>query len=112
MAESQSSVAQPESAALEVGEFSSLLQTEFKPKTDEAKAAVEQAVKTLAEQALSQTQLIGADVVKSISAIIAELDKKLSEQINEILHHADRRRVSPPSQTNQHAVLDPPASAR
>jgi type VI secretion system protein ImpC len=89
MAESQSSVAQPESAALEVGEFSSLLQKEFKPKTDEAKAAVEQAVKTLAEQALSQTQLIGADVVKSISAIIAELDKKLSEQINEILHHAD-----------------------
>jgi type VI secretion system protein ImpC len=87
MAESQSSVAQPESAALEVAIF--LLQKEFKPKTDEAKAAVEQAVKTLAEQALSQTQLIGADVVKSISAIIAELDKKLYEQINEILHHAD-----------------------
>jgi type VI secretion system protein ImpC len=87
MAEPQSS--QPESAALEVGEFSSLLQKEFKPKTDEAKAAVEQAVKTLAAQALSQTQLIGADVVKSISAIIAELDRKLSEQINLILHHPD-----------------------
>jgi len=88
MAEPQSSVA-PESAALEVGEFSSLLQKEFRPKTDEAKAAVEQAVKTLAEQALSQTQLIGSDVVKSISAIIAELDRKLSEQINLILHHPD-----------------------
>jgi type VI secretion system protein ImpC len=89
MAEPQSSVAQPESAALEAGEFSSLLQKEFKPKTDEAKAAVEQAVRTLAEQALAQTQLIGADVVKSISAIIAELDHKLSEQINLILHHPD-----------------------
>src|SRR5882672_7264356 len=89
MAESQSSVAQPESAALEVGEFSALLQKEFKPKTDEAKAAVEQAVRTLAEQALSQTQLIGSDVVRSISAIIAELDQKLSEQINQILHHSD-----------------------
>ena len=89
MAESQSSVAQPEPAALEVGDFTALLQKEFKPKTDEAKAAVEQAVKTLAEQALSQTQLIGTDVVKSISAIIAELDRKLSEQINEILHHPD-----------------------
>jgi type VI secretion system protein ImpC len=88
MAEPQSSVA-PESAALEVGEFSSLLQKEFRPKTDEAKAAVEQAVRTLAEQALSQTQLIGSDVVKSISAIIAELDRKLSEQINLILHHPD-----------------------
>jgi type VI secretion system protein ImpC len=93
MAEPQSSVAQPESAALEVGEFSSLLQKEFKPKTDEAKAAVEQAVRTLAEQALSQTQLIGADVVKSISAIIAELDHKLSEQINLILHHPDFQQV-------------------
>jgi type VI secretion system protein ImpC len=93
MAEPQSSVAQPESAALEVGEFSSLLQKEFKPKTDEAKAAVEQAVRTLAEQALSQTQLIGADVVKSISAIIAELDHKLSEQINLILHHPDLQQV-------------------
>jgi len=89
MAEPQSSVAQPESAALEAGEFSSLLQKEFRPKTDEAKAAVEQAVRTLAEQALSQTQLIGSDVVKSISAIIAELDRKLSEQINLILHHSD-----------------------
>jgi type VI secretion system protein ImpC len=93
MAEPQSSVAQPESAALEVGEFSSLLQKEFKPKTDEAKAAVEQAVRTLAEQALAQTQLIGADVVKSISAIIAELDHKLSEQINLILHHPDFQQV-------------------
>jgi len=93
MAEPQSSVAQPESAALEAGEFSSLLQKEFKPKTDEAKAAVEQAVRTLAEQALAQTQLIGADVVKSISAIIAELDHKLSEQINLILHHPDFQQV-------------------
>ncbi len=93
MAEPQSSVVQPESAALEVGEFSSLLQKEFKPKTDEAKAAVEQAVRTLAEQALSQTQLIGADVVKSISAIIAELDHKLSEQINLILHQPDFQQV-------------------
>ena len=93
MAEPQSSVAQPESAALEAGEFSSLLQKEFKPKTDEAKAAVEQAVRTLAEHALAQTQLIGADVVKSISAIIAELDHKLSEQINLILHHPDFQQV-------------------
>ena len=93
MAESQSSVAQPEAAALEVGDFSALLQKEFKPKTDEAKVAVEQAVKTLALEALSQTQLIGSDVVQSISAIIAELDRKLSEQINQILHHPDFQQI-------------------
>ena len=70
-----------------------LLRREFKPKTDEAKEAVERAVRTLAEQALSQTRLISADVVKSIEAIIAQLDKKLTEQINVILHHEDFQKL-------------------
>ena len=41
----------------------------------------------------SQTQLIGADVVKSIEAIIAEIDQKLTEQINLILHHPDFQKL-------------------
>ena len=87
---------QQESSAIgatEVGDFDSLLKKEFKPKTDEAKEAVERAVRTLAEQALSQTKLISADVVKSIEAIIAQLDKKLTEQINLILHHEDFQKM-------------------
>ncbi|PWR01170.1 type VI secretion system contractile sheath large subunit [Meridianimarinicoccus roseus] len=68
-------------------DFASLLQKEFRPRTDEAKSAVEGAVKTLAAQALENTGLISDDVLNSISAIIAEIDKKLSDQINEILHH-------------------------
>ena len=36
-------------------EFASLLKKEFKPKSDDAKSAVEQAVLTLAQQALAQT---------------------------------------------------------
>ena len=70
-------------------EFASLLNKEFKPKTDEAKSAVEQAVLTLAQQALAQTKLIGSDVLGSIEAMIAEIDRKLSQQVNAILHHAD-----------------------
>src|ERR1700748_2026729 len=85
--------AQEEGVALEGSELTILLQKEFKPKSDEAKGAVEQAVRTLAEQALSQTKLIGNDVVKSIEAIIAELDHKLSEQINLILHHPDFQKL-------------------
>jgi type VI secretion system protein ImpC len=73
----------------EGGEFASLLNKEFKPKSDEAKSAVEAAVLTLAQQALSSTKLIGSDVLVSIEAMIAELDKKLTEQVNTILHHAD-----------------------
>src|SRR4026209_83960 len=84
---------QPEVGTVEGTEFDSLLRKEFKPKTDEAKEAVERAVRTLAEQALSQTKLIGSDVVKSIRAIIAQLDKKLTEQINLILHHQDFQKL-------------------
>src|SRR6187431_475309 len=79
--------------AVDANDFDSLLKKEFKPKTDEAKEAVERAVRTLAEQALSQTKLISGDVVKSIEAIIAQLDKKLTEQINLILHHEDFQKL-------------------
>src|SRR6187431_3462655 len=79
--------------AVDANDFDSLLKKEFKPKTDEAKEAVERAVRTLAEQALSQTKLVGTDVIKSIEAIIAQLDKKLTEQINMILHHDDFQKL-------------------
>src|ERR1044071_6016633 len=79
--------------AFEATEFESLLNKEFKPKTDEAKEAVDRAVRTLAEQALAQTSLISSDVVKSIEAIVAQIDTKLSEQINLILHHEDMQKL-------------------
>jgi type VI secretion system protein ImpC len=87
MAEIETQAAQPETTTAEVGEFSSLLTKEFKPRSDRAREAVEQAVKTLAEQALQYTTLISPDVLASIESIIAEIDRKLSEQINLIMHH-------------------------
>lgn len=92
MAEAQTSSALS-SVTLEGNDLASLLNKEFKPKTDEAKSAVETAVQTLAQQALSQTKLIGNDVVKSIEAMIAAIDKKLSDQINLILHHEDFQKL-------------------
>jgi type VI secretion system protein ImpC len=74
-------------------DFASLLNKEFKPKSDEAKSAVEQAVQTLAQQALAQTKLISSDVMGSIEAMIAEIDKKLSQQVNAVLHHADFQQI-------------------
>jgi len=93
MAEPKSKQAEQATAVAEGGDLDALLQKEFRPKTDEAKEAVEKAVRTLAEQALAQTQLIGADVVQSITAMIAEIDKKLSEQVNQILHHPDFQKL-------------------
>ncbi|MFN7570259.1 MAG: type VI secretion system contractile sheath large subunit [Betaproteobacteria bacterium] len=77
----------------ELGDLSSLLQKEFKPRTDEASKAVEAAVQTLAQQALADTQLIGEDVVQSIEAIIAAIDKKVASQMDSIIHHSDFQKL-------------------
>ncbi|MES2297919.1 MAG: type VI secretion system contractile sheath large subunit [Pseudomonadota bacterium] len=77
---------QQASGTLEMSDFSSLLQKEFKPQSDKAKESVEVAVRTLAEQALAGTNLVSGDVLGTISSLIAALDQKLTEQINLIMH--------------------------
>lgn len=76
-------------AAAETSEFESLLNKEFKARDVQKQSAVQTAVRTLAQQALASSNLISADAVKTISAMIAEIDRKLSEQINLIMHHED-----------------------
>ncbi len=78
---------------LEGNDFSALLKKQFKPKTDEARSAVEQAVQTLAQQALANTQIISSDAIRSIEAMIAALDRKLTEQVNKIIHHEDFQKL-------------------
>ncbi len=77
----------------EGSDFASLLKKEFKPRTEEARSAVETAVQTLAQQALGQTKLIGKDVVETIQAMIAAIDAKLTEQINQILHNSEFQKL-------------------
>jgi len=75
--------------------FADLLLKEFKPKTEKAKEAVENAVRTLVEKTLeeSQTGIVSTDAIKTIQSMIAKIDKRLSEQINLILHHADFQKL-------------------
>lgn len=73
-------------ATLDMSDFSSLLNKEFKPQSNKAKDAVEGAVRTLAEQALAGTNPISNDVLATIEGMIAALDAKLTDQINLILH--------------------------
>ena len=70
-------------------EFESLLNREFKPKSERARDSVAIAVKTLAQQALAQTTLVSNDALVSIGSIIKALDATLTEQINLILHHEE-----------------------
>src|ERR1035437_6994899 len=74
-------------------EFASLLNKEFKPKTDEARGAIESAVQTLAQQALAHTNTISTDAYQTIEALIAAIDKKLSDQVNLILHQEDFQKL-------------------
>ena len=78
---------------VEGNEFAALLNKEFKPKSEEARSAVEAAVQTLAQQALAHTQLISVDTVRTIESMIAAIDRKLSEQVNTILHHEDFQKL-------------------
>lgn len=74
---------------LEMSDFEKLLNQEFKPKSEEADSAVKKAVKTLAAQALENAALVSDNSIKTIEGIIAELDKKISDQVNLIIHHKD-----------------------
>lgn len=70
----------------EADEFSALLKQSFKPRSERAATEVENAVNTLVTQALSDTTLIKGDVLDTIESMIAEIDKKLSAQMNAIMH--------------------------
>src|SRR3954463_11565057 len=87
MTESANQPAAAAGATEVVSEFEKLLDRDFKPQGDGAREDIKNAVRTLAEQALSTTSLVSDDAVKTIQAIIAAIDAKLTEQINEIIHH-------------------------
>jgi type VI secretion system protein ImpC len=74
-------------------EFSALLKQNFKPRTERAATELDNAVKTLVEQALADTSVIKTDVLDTISEMIAQLDRKLSAQMNEILHAPEFQQI-------------------
>lgn len=77
----------------EMNDFSALLRREFKPRTDRAQEQIEKAVQTLSEFVLKDVSLVASDVVGTIEGIKAEIDKKLTQQINQILHHNEVQKV-------------------
>jgi type VI secretion system protein ImpC len=93
MAEAKTEKAAETQESLGVDQFSALLSKEFRPKSDRAKQQVETAVQTLAAQVLSDQDLILDDAVNSINAIIAEIDLKLSQQVNHILHNPEFQKL-------------------
>jgi type VI secretion system protein ImpC len=89
MSEAQSQAAGLGGVMLGGSALDDLLKKEFKPKTSGQQEAIERAIKTLAEQALTGVATVSDDSIKYIESLIAAIDKKLTEQINAIIHHAD-----------------------
>ncbi|HVM99758.1 MAG TPA: type VI secretion system contractile sheath large subunit [Caulobacteraceae bacterium] len=87
----QGAVAEAEAAPID--DFAALLRKEFKPNNEAREQRIEQAVKTLAQQALADAQIVGDDVFSTVDAMKAALDRKLTEQINLILHHPDLQKL-------------------
>src|SRR5467141_1202413 len=86
----------PEEARVETreaDEFTALLKQSFKPRTERAATEVENAVNTLVAQALADTSLIKSDVLDTIEEMIAQLDKKLSAQMNDIMHAPEFQQI-------------------
>ena len=83
--------AQGETVAFD--DFASLLQKEFKPTDDVRATRIETAVQTLAQQALADSKVIGHDVFTTLDAMRSAIDRKLSEQVNLILHHEEFQKL-------------------
>jgi type VI secretion system protein ImpC len=77
----------------DVDEFASLLKQSFKPRSERAASEVENAVSTLVQQALADQSLVKDDVLDTIEEMIAQLDKKLSEQVNAIIHAPEFQQI-------------------
>ena len=90
--ESQSAL-QGATATLETDDFFGLINKEFKPRSEEAANAVNTAVTALAEYALRDVSLVSDDAIKTIQAIIANLDQKITGQLNLVLHHPDFQKL-------------------
>jgi len=81
----QETAAQPQALA-EFDDISGILKQSFKPRSEQAATEVENAVQALVTQALADSSVVKDDVLSTIEEMIAQIDRKLSAQMNEILH--------------------------
>jgi type VI secretion system protein ImpC len=83
-----------EAQALDLGEFSDLLEKDFRVKEDES-SKLKELVSNLAIAAKerSGTATISGNAVKSIKSLIAGIDALISTQMNEILHSPEVRQI-------------------
>jgi len=96
MSETQSDASPANAEEIEtitLDKLSDLIDAEFRPRSNEASQAVVVAVNTLAEQLVTSEMVVSSDPTKAVEALVAEIDRKIGEQMNEILHHDDFQKL-------------------
>lgn len=84
--EAQQQDAQVQEGLSELDEFSDILKQTIKPRTDEAAKEVDNAVVTLVREAMDDQDVVSDDILDTIGAMLAKIDKKLTDQVNAIIH--------------------------
>ena len=93
-AKEQGAAGAAEAEAIDLGEFSELLERDFRVREDEGDK-LQALVRNLAVAARerSGTATISGNAIKSIKSLIAGIDAMLTEQMNEILHCPEVREI-------------------
>jgi type VI secretion system protein ImpC len=94
MAETEAQGAGKEAETLDLGEFSSLLEKDFRIKeseTDKLQSLVQNLA--IAAKDRSGSATISGNAVKSIKSLIAGIDGMLTDQVNEIMHAPEVREM-------------------
>jgi len=61
--------------------------TAFRPQSERAKNDIESALKISAQWALKNTNLVSDDAIKTLQGLVGEIDRVLTKQIDQLIHH-------------------------
>ncbi|MEX0711523.1 MAG: type VI secretion system contractile sheath large subunit [Pirellulales bacterium] len=85
--------AEAQTTESEAGLLDTILKQGFRARTDDAQQRAKDLLKEFVEQLLDPSMVVAKDTEKTINLRIAEIDKLLSSQLNEIMHHEDFQKL-------------------
>ncbi|MEO0463946.1 MAG: type VI secretion system contractile sheath large subunit [Pseudomonadota bacterium] len=91
--------------------FMQMLEENFNPPDDDRKQGIADAVDVMVEQAMLGAPIIGDDVYGTVAAMRAEIDQRLSEQMNAIIHNEEFQALESAWRGLHHLVMNTPTGS-
>lgn len=91
--EKQAAAAPAATTTEEGGLLDQIISKGFRARDDDSQARAKDLVGELVKELLSPGMTVGKDTLKTINLRIAEIDRLLSAQLNEIMHHEDFQKL-------------------